>query len=337
MRWKYLVLCAGGLALCAAAAAPVEAGDRLYYLGYELIQVIDIDTDAIVADIPIRGATREADLSADRKFLYVATSRHLVHKVDLAAQRVVATSDLSDGEWERTMFGFALAGDGKSAYGGLMSRRVEKGEVVVGPPVVAQFDLDTGKLLRSVEVPWGVAHLVSVADGKTIYAFGQDLYKIDTTGKELRIAETVPMFDKGMNILPFWDYAFDNGGIASMNYYTEKFMGLLLVDQRTGAIEDIAIKGEPAMAYSVVLAPDRKKAYAVMDDLTVIDLAKRSYVASVPNKEGTCYGVNVSADGKKIYVGGAGSTLTVYDAQTLKPLKVLQMATDGMDIRRIGY
>jgi len=74
----------------------------------------------------------------------------------------------------------------------------------------------------------------------------------------------------------------------------------------------------------------------VMDDLNVIDLAKKTFIASVPIKEGTCYGINVSANGRKIYAGGAGSTLTIFDAQTLKPLKVLQMASDGMDIRRIG-
>jgi DNA-binding beta-propeller fold protein YncE len=334
-RSLWLSACAAFLSLAWIPSG--EAGDRFYYLGYEIIQVIDGDTDTIVADIPVKGATREADLSADHKFLYVATNRHLVHKVDLAANRVVATSDLSNDGWERFLFGFVLAADGKTAYGALMSRRTDKGEAVIGAPVVAQFDLETGKLLRSVEIPWGVAHLVRVQDGRTLYAFGQDLYKIDTTGNELRIVETVPMFDKGMNILPFWDYTFDNGGIASMNYYTEKYMGLLLVDQRTGAIDDIVLKGEPALAYSVVLAPDRRKAYAVMDDLTVIDLAKKRYVASVPIKQGTCYGVNVSGDGKKVYVGGAGATVTVFDAKTLKPRKVLQMSSDGMDMRRISF
>jgi DNA-binding beta-propeller fold protein YncE len=235
------------------------------------------------------------------------------------------------------MFGFVLAADGRTAYGALMSRRVDGGEIVVAKPVVAQFELDTGRIVRSVEVPWGVAHLVAVRGGAAIYAFGQDLYKIDTTGPDLRVVETVPMFDKGMNILPFWDYSFDNGGVASMNYYTAKHMGLLLVDQASGDIRDLPIAGDPAMAYSVVLAPDRKRAYAVMDDLTVIDLAKRRYVASVPIREGTCYGVNVSSDGRKVYVGGAGSTVTVYDAKTLKPIKVLQMASDGMDIRRIAF
>jgi DNA-binding beta-propeller fold protein YncE len=337
MGWPRFLLLGLVCALGLVQVESADARDRFYYMGYEVIQVIDGDTDAIVADIPIKGATREVGLTADKKFLYVATNRHLVHKVDLGENRVVATVDVSNDGWDRLMFGFALDPDGKTAYGGFMSRKTDKGDVVLGKPSVAQFDLATGKLLRSVEVPWGVAHLVSVKGGKAIYAFGQDMYKIDTTGGELRLVETVPMFDKGMNILPLWDYAFDNGGIASMNYYTEKFMGLLLVDQQTGEVNDIVLKGEPAMAYSVVLSPDRKKAYAVMDDLTVIDLVKKTYVASVPIREGTCYGVNVSSDGRKVYAGGGGSTLTVYDAATLKPLKVLQMASDGMDLRRIAF
>ena len=321
---------------CATQAVRGEARDRFYYLGYEIIQVIDGDTDAIVADIPIKGATREVGLTADRKFLYVAAGRRLVHKVNLAENRVVASIDVSNDGWDRLMFGFVLDPDGRTAYAGLMSRKTVGGDAVVGKPVVAQFDLATGRLLRSVEVPWGVAHLVSVKGGKTIFAFGQDIYKIDTTGADLKVAETLPMFDKKMNILPFWDYVFDNGGVASMNYYTPEAMGLLLLDQATGELTDILLKGEPAMAYSVILSPDHKKAYGVMDDLTVIDLAKKAYVASVPIKEGTSYGVNVSADGRKIYVGGGGSTLTIFDAQTLKPMKVLQMASDGMDLRRIS-
>ena len=161
------------------------------------------------------------------------------------------------------MFGFVLDPDGKTAYGALMSRKTDDGEVVIGKPVVAQFELATGKLLRSVEVPWGVAHLVSVKGGKMLYAFGQDIYKIDTTGGDLKLVETVPMFDKQMNILPFWDYAFDNGGVASMNYYTPEAMGLLLARTRRRAnLQDIVLKGEPALAYSVILAPDRKTAYA---------------------------------------------------------------------------
>ncbi|MCC7218157.1 MAG: hypothetical protein IT517_15380 [Burkholderiales bacterium] len=336
MRWATVLLPA--LAAAALGAAPrADAGDRYYYLGYGVVQVIDGATDTIVADIPVKGAVRNVDLSADRKYLYVTSNRHLVHKVDLAQNRVVATADVKGDGWDRVMYGFVLAPDGKTAYGAFMSRRAENGEAIVGRPVVAQFALDTGRIVRSVEVPWGVAHLVGAREGRTIYAFGQDLYTIDTTGPDLRIVATQPILDKGMNMLPFWDYTFDNGGVASMNYYTATAMGVMLVDQKTGAIEDLVLKGDPAMAYSVVLAPDRKRAWAVMDDLTEIDLARKTYVRSVPVAEGTCYGVNVSSDGRKVYVAGGGSTLTVYDAKTLRPLKVLQMASDGMDLRRISF
>ena len=336
MRWATVLLPA--LAAAALGAAPrADAGDRYYYLGYGVVQVIDGATDTIVADIPVKGAVRNVDLSADRKHLYVTSNRHLVHKVDLAQNRVVATADVKGDGWDRVMYGFVLAPDGRTAYGAFMSRRAENGEAIVGRPVVAQFELDTGRIVRSVEVPWGVAHLVGAREGRTIYAFGQELYTIDTTGPDLRIVATQPILDKGMNMLPFWDYTFDNGGVASMNYYTATAMGVMLIDQKTGAIEDLVLKGDPAMAYSVVLAPDRKRAWAVMDDLTEIDLVRKTYVRSVPVAEGTCYGVNVSSDGRKVYAAGGGSTLTVYDAKTLKPLKVLQMASDAMDLRRISF
>lgn len=336
MRARSFVLSA--LAAAALFFAPhATAGDRYYYLGYGIVQVIDGDTDTIVADIPVKGAVRNVDLGADRKFLYVTTDRHLVHKVDLAANRVVSTADVKADGWDRLMFGFVVAPDGRTGYGAFMARRVVRGEVEIARPVVAQFDLDTGRIVRSVEVPWGVAHLVRAREGRTIYAFGQELTTIDTTGSDLRIAATEPLIDKGKNMLPFWDYSFDNGGIASMNYYTASAMGVMLVDQTTGAIEDIVLAGDPAMAYSVVLVPGSRRAFAVMDDLTEIDLAKKTYLRSVPIAEGTCYGVNVSSDGRKVYVAGGGSTLTVFDAKTLKPLKVLQMASDGMDLRRIAF
>lgn len=335
MRWNTFIVAAFAVAaLCAAPHA--DAGDRYYYLGYGVVQVVDGATDTIVADIPVKGAAREADLSADRRFLYVASNRHLVHKIDLGANRVVSTTDIKSDGWDRLMFGFALAPDGKTAYGAFLSRRAEKGEAIIGKPVVAQFDLDSGRIVRSVEVPWGVAHLVRANDGRTIYAFGPELYTIDTTGADLRIAATQPILDQGKNMLPFWDYSFDNGGVASMNYYTATAMGVMLVDQKTGAIEDIVLAGDPVMAYSVVLAPDRKRAWAVMDDLVEIDLVKKKYLRSVEIAEGTSYGVNISSDGSKVYVAGGGSTLTVYDAKTLKPLKVLQMASDGMDLRRVS-
>ena len=54
--------------------ATVWAKDTFYYIGYGLIQVVDGEIDAIVADIPVHGWLRETDFSADGKFLYVTAN-----------------------------------------------------------------------------------------------------------------------------------------------------------------------------------------------------------------------------------------------------------------------
>ncbi len=312
------------------------AKDVFYYIGYGMIQVIDGDRDAIVGDIPVDGWLRESEFSADGRFLYVVAKRHLIHKVDLVNQEVVGTIDVSSGVWDRFIFGFDLAPDGKSAFANLISRTTHRGEIEVTAPVLAQIDLADGRILRSIEVPWSSVSLVSIKNASSIYVIGKDIVKVDVAGEQMRITGTYPMFAKQWNILPLWDNTRDNGGVFMVNYYTPEYMGLVSIDTNSGEITDAPLEGPPVFAYSVMRSPDKKKVYAVMDELTVIDLETRSYDAVLPIPGGTNYAINVSSDGKKIYVAGGGSTTTVYDAQTLKPVTVLQMETDGMDFKRLS-
>ena len=316
-------------------AESTYAKDTFYYIGYGMIQVVDGDTDSIVADIPVDGWLRETDFSADEKFLYVVAKRHLIHKIDLAEQRVVSTIDVGSDGWERFIYGFDLAPDGKSAFVNLLSRKTDDGEVIVAAPQLAQIDLADGRILRSIEVPWSSASLGSVKNASNIYVIGKDIVKVDVSSEEMKLIGTYPMFEKKWNILPLWDNTRENGGVFMVNYYTPELMGLVSIDTRSGEIIDTPLDGVPVFAYSVMLSADKKKVYAVMDELTVIDLETRSYEAVIPIPGGTNYAINVSSDGKKIYVSGGGATTTVYDAKSLKPVKVLQMKTDGMDFRRL--
>jgi len=315
--------------------AAAWAKDTFYYIGYGLIQVVDGETDAIVADIPVNGWLRETDFSVDGKFLYVTANRQLIHRIDLAENRVVGTIDVSSGGWDRFIYGFDLAPDGKTAYVNLLSRRTRKGEAVVGVPVMAQIDLADGSILRSIEVPWGSASLVSVKNATNIYVIGKDIIKVDVSAEEMQIIGNYPMFEKKWNILPLWDNTKENGGVYMVNYYTPERMGLLSIDTASGEISDTPLDGAPVFAYSVMLSPDKKKVYAVMDELVVINLATRSYESVIPIPSGTNYAINISSNGKKIYVSGGGATTTVFDAKSLQPIKVLQMETDGMDFRRL--
>jgi DNA-binding beta-propeller fold protein YncE len=317
-------------------AGRVEARDLIFHLGYSMIQVIDPQTDQIT-DIPLKGAVRDTAFSADKKFLYATGDRRYIHKIDTGSLRLVQTIQVEAQGWERFVFGFTVAADGKTAYVHYFSRRHEKGEAIIGSPAVAQIDLSNGKVLRSIDVPWGVASLALVKGGTTLYAVGQDLYAIDLTKKEMSIVETHPLFEKGIDMLAFWHYTEENNGVWLSPYYTEEYMGLFSIDVKTGEFAANPIEGDPVFAYNAVYSPDGTKAFALMDDVSIIDLKTYTYDKIVPIPEGTCYGGAFTTDGKRFYVGGGGSTITVFDTATMVPLKIIQMKTDGMGLRRLTF
>lgn len=334
MNRRTLSIAGAVAALVGAWAGAAPAKDLFYYIGYDVVQVLDGDTDTVVADIPAKGWLRDAAVSADRKTLYVTANRHIIHTIDLAKRQVVKTIDVNGGGWERLIYGITVPPGGKTAYVHLLFRAVKDGEAKTQQPVVAEIDLADGKVLRSVEVPWGVGNLVGTEDGKTLFGVGQDLVRIDTTGKDLKVVESRQLIEKGMNTLPFWPKNHDNNGIAVAPYYTPTGMGVLMIDTKTGEVTDKTFK-DIAMLYTLVLSPDRKKAYGNMDDVVAFDFETGAITKSVINEEGTNFDISISSDGKKVYTVAGGYTMTVYDSETLKPIKVVQMASDGMGMFRL--
>jgi DNA-binding beta-propeller fold protein YncE len=314
----------------------VEAKELIFTQGYNAVEAIDTDTDEIVAYIPVDGFTREIVWTEDKKTMYLTTKRHNIVKIDLQQMKVVKTFDANWDGWKRNIWGFVLSDDNKTAYINSIDRKVEGGDVLVRQ-TISQIDLEDGRVLRSMTPPWGVAGLVYQKDGKALFAVGLDIYKIDIAQNEMKIVDTYPMFDKKKNILPIWPSTQENGGIFLSNYYTPEFMGLLSINAATGEIVDRQIKGPPVMAYSFIFSTDKKKAYGIMEDLTVIDLETNSIIKTLPNTEGTSYSVMPTSDGKKLYVGAGGSTIMVYDAETMKVLKVLQMQADSVALNRISF
>ena len=328
-----IVFLTGIIAFCLfSGVGRGEAKELIFNLGYGKVQVLDVATDELLPDIEMKGWGREAAFSADKKFLYVTASRHMIHKIDLQQMKVVNSIEMHYGGWQRFIYGMDLAEDGKTAYVHLFSRKTEKGEAVFPSPVVAQIDLDNGKILRSIEVPMGVCSLQYIKNTKTIYAIGQDIYKIDIAGQDLKITETYAMFDRKINILPLFTYG-DTGGFSVLPFWIGETAGLLSINTSTGQISESMLKN-PMMVYGALYSPDMKKVYANMDELYVIDVATKTITNTKVVPSGTTFSLNTSADGKKIYLQG-GSFITIYDADTLKVVKELKMSTDGMLLRRI--
>ena len=313
-----------------------EAKDLIFTQGYNCVEVIDVDSDQIVANIPVPGFVREVVWTEDNKTMYLTTQRHKIVKIDLHQLKVVKVYDANWDGWKRNIWGFVLSNDGKTGYINSIDRKVEGGEVLVRE-TISQIDLEDGKVLRSMTPPWGVSSLVYMKDERSLYAVGLDLYKIDLTQNEMKVVETRPMLEKKMDILPIWPSTHENGGIFLTNYYTPEYMGLLSINGNTGEIVDRKINGPPVMAYCFIYSPDKKKAYGIMDNIEVIDLETNTVVKSFPNAEGTSFSIIPSSDGKKLYAGAGGSTITVYDAKSYQVLKVLQMQSDAVALNRVSF
>lgn len=319
-----------------ALAGRGEAKELIFTQGNNLIEVIDTASDEVVASIPVDGFVRDVVWTDDKKTMYATTRRRDIIKIDLEQMKVVKTIDTSVDGWKRMIWGFVLCNDQKTAYISSIDRKVDGGEALVRA-TISQISLEDGKVLRSMTPPWGVSALLYQKNDKTLFAVGLDIYKVDISQSGMKIVDTYPLLKDKKNMLAVWPNIRENGDIFMANYYAPDYMGLLAIDATTGEIMDRRIKGPPVMAYTFIYSPDKKKAYGMIEDISVIDMETSTVIKTFPNEEGTAFCIMPSSDGKKFYAGAGGSVMTVYDAQTYKVLKVLQLQSDSVSLNRIIF
>lgn len=325
------------MACFAGLPGQVQAKDLIFTMGYGTLEVIDGDTDRLLTNIPVKGWTRDYTFTPDKKRMVVTASRHYIHIIDTEKLTRIKTLDINDNPegWDRFIYGVTAGPDNKSIYAHIIGRRTEAGEAIIPRPMIAQIDLDSGKILRTVEVPQGIFTVLSVNDGKELYAIGLDIHKIDISGKQMKVAGAHSMFDKGMNILALWHYTFENDGYFVAPYYNAQGCGMLEIDTHNGKITENMINGVPPMVYNFMYSPDRTKIYGAMDELYKIDAKSRKITNYTTINEGTNFALIVSSDGKKVYTGAGGSSISVFDAETLKLIKVINMAEDAVSMARL--
>jgi hypothetical protein len=86
------------IALGLSISMQAQALPHLMYIGTldKKLLVFDEDREEVVGEIPLGGIPRTAALSADKKKLYIFTTRMNFEVVDLEAKKVVGSFDLSD-------------------------------------------------------------------------------------------------------------------------------------------------------------------------------------------------------------------------------------------------
>jgi hypothetical protein len=168
-------------------------------------------------------------------------------------------------------------------------------------------------------------------DDKWLYAMGFDIYKMDPQTGE--IVETLPLRNWTMenrslpDVLDFWPL-WDQTDIFSTPVFSVKTdkdaddpaaykTGLLTLDLNTGKYEINDFENTSVLIFSTVVSPNGKHAFGTYTQLSKIDLETHTLAARV-DQDHTYYAVNISGDGKHVYVGGAACDVATYDPDTLK-------------------
>lgn len=300
--------------------------------------IFDGGRDEIIGEIQTRGRNpREVVSSPDGKWVYASTeSRTQVEAVNLQTRTVERVFKLTPPGYRLIIFGMTLGCKGDCLYLHVKPVRELQDEYTVDHPQIWSLDLRTGKTQKVAEVPQGVGALVVTGDGR-IVASGRDLYYIDVN--QGRIVNTVPLAtvhkpDQGsLDMLAFFAQP-ERSRILSVPYYTtdpitgRDMYGIGNLDLETGKVDLVDLGRPPIPLYSTVVSPDRKRAYGVLAQLVSVDLQERKLL-KVVDVGHTCYIVNISRNGKKVYVSGASHFIHVYDAETLKLLKTLDLPGDA--------
>ena len=326
---------AGGAAQANDLILTAAKPNRLY--------VIDPATHALKSEIrvpDISGGIGTIVPSPDGRVAYLLVNRmESIVGVDLASGKVIFRADLS-GPTERVkdFFGFTVTPDGRELIAYELPTKLLPSEYVVQEPRFVVFKTSDGlkaKVVRQYPAPRRVHMLLMRPSGRSFYAVGFDLFEYDVSNGKLLGTRGIQNWQQPghaqPDLLAFWPVS-EPSGVFATPIYSEiqggkeagPVTGLMTLDLASGALDYRDFETTSALIFSTVLAPDRKTAYGVYTTLTQVDVARGRLANRVP-LDHTFYSVNISSDGRELFLGGTNCDVAFYDAATLEKKTVLKL------------
>jgi DNA-binding beta-propeller fold protein YncE len=304
------------------------------------------DTDEVFAQIATHGiAPREIVSSSDGRFLFAVTNgRSLIEVIDVAGKKVIDTINLSHPGQNVKLFGLAVNPRGDQIFVNVICIDRGRDSVRAEEPQIWAVDRTSHKVTKLLQSFRGVHLLVfSPTNSRLLYAFGADIYSIDLDTRQ--VVKTIRFQSNRVpgvgSISVSCSPSFEQTDVLSCptertDPITQRdFGGLLNFDLATAQWDQMDL-GPSVMWDSAVISPDRTRAYAVWNDLYVVDLAQRKVITvkDLPVTEGS---VTTSRDGRKLYVSDGSPSILIFDAATLSLLKTIPLpeTTANCELRLI--
>lgn len=319
--------------------------ERVFVSGYGQVTAIDPSTPEVIANIKVKGPVRDMSFTEDgKKGLVLANNRITMYVIDTVNNKVIDEIQLQGrtekGLLDRRVWGSTISPDGKKAYAFVTQSEKRQNIFKTLPSKIIEIDLETKEELRSVEAPYGT-HVLQFKEGdpNTIFVWGYDLYELDLKEMELSLKKGIkhpenesdgsgnylmlfPRVERGFNSLPLTK-EYPDGSVTE---------GIMWLNLKSGEFKTVEYDREPIGMFSAVIDNDEKYAYSVLNSWYKVELETGKVVKESKPPVGSTYGINLSLDGSKIYLGGAGNHFVVANTE-LEVEKVIELPTDGLDVR----
>lgn len=314
------------------------------------LHVIDTETNEIVrsCELPGRQAPGLMALSPDNRIAYVLINGwENVFGIEVeTCTQVFGARQSYDDVQVKTHGSLAVSPDGKEFYTVQNRTRKYRSHFEVLEPRLAVFDTAGGldaKPIRTFPVDRRITTIAATKTGKVVLG-GADLKQIDPRTGEVEMLAELQSWELERWMTPD-AFAMFNGGEQSdeyiLPYVTAEFAddtndmetaewwwGMNRVDLKTGEVEQMPFTPFEFVIFNFISNPqDRNVVYGVFNKLSKHDLREKTMVSSV-TLDHTYYNINITGDGKTIYVGGTANDIGVYDAETLEKITNIPMPGD---------
>jgi WD40 repeat protein len=343
-----LVLLGTGLLLASGNAPALGKDILLQGMIHNQFNILDGDKDEIIGTVTTKGK-KVTNFTWDPKDLdkvYTITDwGQQIEQLDLAGKKVVRTFRMGSGDVKIRALDIELnPANPNLLYALSLRQRWLSDEVVDMTPAVLVFDVsaDPPKVVKEIEVPRGCTNIFVGYDGSEFYITGRDVFVYDTaTGKQVNFLglahPTTPGVDPQIS-LNIWRLH-DQSGMAMILVGSQAsannllYQGYYTIDLRKksteGSMRLVTDIGPLYNQFSAVVSPDRKFFYMVLNKVEKRDFATNRLLATA-DVDKSYYTIQISSDGKKVYLGGGGDSILIYDTETMKLLKKLDTPGDAV-------
>jgi DNA-binding beta-propeller fold protein YncE len=337
------------LALLPLTAAIARAG--ILFLGAypDSVIVFDESKGQIVDRIHLEtGLPTSLRLSHDKKTIFVTTNDHAgLEVIDVATHKVLNHFVLDNGNKRFRFNGGVPDPEGKLLYAVTteITKQIDRFEIA--KPKYTVIDIPGQKIARTVDMApederaagrgggRGGGFQIS-PDGKFLYQFRDTVVIMNSS--DFKVLDRLPLSKPDLPGMESISFGGQLDSIAEPGMYISTFnssdpvvharlFGIGRFDLNTRKMDFSPIGPSPTGMAGLQIAPDKKAAYTVVAngvhgnrrcEFWAFDLNNNHLGKTVEVPCRTRFSFGMSADGKKLYIYGAGYDIEVYDAATLK-------------------